>query len=172
MEQEIAKCMKKVFPKYQPSSYSRFTKFFQEISNINKTFSEQKVETGKNFEINISEIKNGNEKRSSIIIKCIPSLLGPKNFYNLLHNFSKKINFFYIPGYVSNQKQYMYAIINLSNNKGIINIVNGLTVIKNKYGFYCGFDFRHLEFYFCKTQGYKALSRKYKNELMNDFIIS
>ena len=112
------------------------------------------------------------KKRSSIIIKFIPSLLGPVNFYFLLKNFSKKINYFYIPGRVSTNKKFMYAFVNVPNNKEIIRIVDGLTTIKNKYGFYRGFDFRYLEVYFSKTQGYKALHKKYKYKEINDFVIS
>ena len=172
MQQEIEKCLELSFPKFQPSSYSRFTKFFEEITNKNKIFYEQEIISNKSFDINISRIKNGVEKRGSIIIKSIPSLLGPKNFYDLLRNFTNKINFFFIPGYVWNQKEYMYAFVNVANNKEIINIVNGLTTIKNKYGSYYGFDLRYLEIYFSKTQGLKALKRKYKNECTSDFIIS
>ena len=172
MQKEIEKYMELLFPKYKPSFYSRFTNLFQEITNKNKTFSEQEIISTKNFDIIISKIKNGDEKRGSIIIKSIPSLFGPKNFYDLLRNFTNKINFFFIPGYVWNQKEYMYAFVNVANNKEIINIVNGLTTIKNKYGSYYGFDLRYLEIYFSKTQGYKALKRKYKNECTSDFIIS
>ena len=172
MQEEIEKCIKMIFPKYRPSSYSRFKDCFQEIENTDKPFCEEKTILDKRFDINISEIKNGHEKRSSIIIKCIPSLLGPVNFYFLLKNFSSRINFFYIPGYVLTNKKFMYAFVNVPNNKEIINIVEGLTEIKNKYGFYCGFDFRYLEIYFSKPQGYKALYKKYKKKEKNDFVIS
>ena len=172
MEKVIENNIRLLFPKYKPAPYSRFTKFFQEIDNLNNSFCGHKVTSNKNYDINIAEINKGDEKRKSIIIKCIPSLLGPKNFYNLLLNFSQKINFFYIPGYVSNQKQYMYAFVNVSNNKDIINIVNSLTAIKKNYGSYCGFDFRYIEIYFSKTQGYRALKKKYRSEHFNDFMIS
>ena len=172
MQQEIEECIKKIFPKYQPSSYSRFTDCFQEIENEDRPLCEEKTILDKRFDINISEIKKGHERRSSIIIKCIPSSLGPVNFYFLLQNFSKKMNYFFIPGYVSTSKKFMYAFVNVACNKEIISIVEGLTTIKNKYGFYCGFDFRYLEIYFSKTQGYKALHKKYKTKEVNDFVIS
>ena len=172
MIQEIEEYIRFLFPKYKPSPYSRFTKFFQEITNLNKKFCNSKLILSKSYDINISEIKNGHEKRSSIIIKYIPSLLGPKKFYDLLKRFSKKINFFYIPGFISSQKQYMYAFVNVCNNKEIISIVNQLTLIKNKHWSYCGFDLRYLEIYFSKTQGYKALKKKCKIEHLNDFMIS
>ena len=170
MEKAIETFIKLLFPKYEQSSCSRFTKLFQELTE-NQVFCEQKTIPNKNFDIDISKIQNGNEKRSTIIIKGIPSFFGAKNFYCLLQNFSNKINFFYIPSYISNQKEYMYAFVNLSHNKGIINIVNGLIALKNKYKLFCGFDFSYLEIYFSKTQGYKALKKKYKNELVSDFII-
>ena len=66
----------------------------------------------------------------------------------------------------------MYAFVNLSNNKEIIDIVDGLNTLKNKFETYRGLDFRYLEIYFSKTQGYKALKKKYKNDYYNDFIIS
>ena len=168
MHQEIEKKIRFLFPKYKPASYSRFSKFFKEIANIDKSFSE--IINDKIYNINISEIKNGNEKRRSIFIRHIPSLLGPENFYDLLRSFTQKINFFFIPGYISSQKKYMYAFVNVSNSKEIINIVTNLTKIKNNYEFYHGFDFRYIEIYFSKTQGYRALQRKYKNEYPNDFL--
>ena len=172
MQQEIQKYLKLLFPKYESSSYSRFIKLFQEIENKNENVCEKQFLTNKSLNINISKIKNGEEKRTSIIIKYIPSLLGSKNFYDLLKTFTKRINFFYIPGYISDHKEYMYAFVNLSNNKEIIDIVDGLNTLKNKFETYRGLDFRYLEIYFSKTQGYKALKKKYKNDYYNDFIIS
>ena len=69
-----------------------------------------------------------------------------------------------------NQKEYMYAIINLSNNKGIINIFNNLITMKNKFGTFLGHDLHNIEIYFSKTQGYRSLKRKYNNEY-NSFIV-
>ena len=94
MQQEIQKYMKLLFPKYESSSYSRFTKLFQEIEDKNENTCEKNFLANKSLNINISKIKNGDEKRTSIIIKYIPSLLGSKNFYDLLKTFSKSINFF------------------------------------------------------------------------------
>ena len=49
MQKEIEKYMELLFPKYKPSFYSRFTNLFQEITNKNKTFSEQEIISTKNF---------------------------------------------------------------------------------------------------------------------------
>ena len=193
MLESAQKNLELFFPHYRSPSQSRFIKLFAELtnntfyymykemdkSNANNQFKEQneKVFEDENskendqYQIIISKIKSGNEKRTSIIIKGIPSSFGCQNFYQLIKQFYKNVNFFYIPGYVCTQKEYMYAFVNVANSKGIINIYNGLKKIRDCFSQYSGYDMTKVEVYFSKAQGYKSLKRKYTNEYFNNFLV-
>ena len=151
--------LQKLFPKFSSPLSSRFSELFREISETNKT------ESPKKYLIFPKKIINGTEKRTSIIIKGIPSAFGCQNFYELLTNFCSDIKFFYIPAYAANKWRYIYAFVNIGNPKGVLDIFEGLSIIRDKYKNYKGFDFSKIEIYFCKSQNINGLIRKYQNDI-------
>ena len=174
METYIQEYIKKLFPSFSSPIYSRFSQLFREISETtklkNKTFHK---DSKKDFDDNNlgkyliipNKIINGVEKRTSIIIKGIPSAFGVQNFYELLTKFCKDIDFFYVPGYAVNKWQYIYAFANLGHRKGVLDIFEGLTIMRDKYKTYQGFDFSKIEVYFCKSQNINGLIKKYQTEV-------
>ena len=155
---------------------SRFTELFKSLTtaenqkekNINSSpiDNDQKTKNEEKLEIVPYKIRKGQDKRSTIIIKGIPSFLNANEVYFLVKQFYNKINFFYIPSYIQNQKQYMYAFINVKNYKGIINIYNGIMKLKHQYPNSMGVNFSQLELFYSRTQGKSALINKYTREII------
>ena len=166
------------FSKFSLPEYSRFTKFFEQISNektqLSKTEDLKKEQFGKkleNYEIEIEKIKNGDEKRTSLIIKGIPSSFGCMNLYNILKEFCKNINFFYIPGYIYKPNGFMYAFVNVKHPNGVLSIYKCIKILKEKSGIFFGYNLSGIKINYCKTQGYRSLKRKYTNEYFENFLI-
>ena len=164
----------KLFPQFSSPTFSRFSNLFYELSNNYSDpnlgeFLEFCSEQSKNdpdiekYIIYPEKILNGTEKRTSIIIKGIPSGLGVNDFYELLTKYCKEIQFFYIPEFAIFKWKYIYAFVTVGRRKGVVNIFEGLTMIRDKYKTYKGFDFSKIEIYFCKYLNIRSLINKYKN---------
>ena len=169
----IDSVLKKFFSKGKKPSTSRFSELFQNLSileNQNKknlpTIADNNNTDKNNLEIVLNKIRKGQDKRSTIIIKGIPSFLSSDEAYSLVKRFYDNINFFYIPSYIKNQKKYMYAFINVQNYKGIINIYNGIMKLKQQYPNNSGVNFSQLELFYSRTQGKSALINKYMSEIV------
>ena len=172
----------KLFPRFSSPAFSRFSNLFSDISEngtdsdrLLRIHSEELEEDPcmERYKINPKKILNGFEKRSSVIIKGIPAGFGARNFYELLTKFCKEINFFYIPGFAIAKWEYIYAFATIGRRKGVLNIYEGLNLMKEKYKNFKGFDFSKIEIYFCKSQNIIGLTKKYQKEVnQNNFIIS
>ena len=181
MEQTLCLYTHKLFPQFSTPAYSRFSTLFSELSEkdfdseLIKRKNSEDLEECINIEkyrINPKTILNGIEKRNSIIIKGIPNSFGARNFYELLVKFCKDISFFYIPGFAINKWKYIYAFATIGSRKGVLNIYEGLTLIKEKYKTFKGFDFSKIEIYFCKSQNIIGLTKKnQKKNNKKNFII-
>ena len=173
----------KLFPQFSTPVFSRFTTLFSELSEndpdqdsdqLLKIYTKELKEDPfiERYRINPKNILNGTEKRTTIIIKGIPTAYGVFNFYELLSKFSKEINFFYVPGFAISRWKYIYAFVTIGRRKGVLNIFEGLSLIKEKYKNFKGFDFSKIEVYFCKSQNINGLVNKYQKELKRkNFII-
>ena len=164
----------KLFPRFSTPTFSRFSNLFYELSNNDSESNlgeliniySEKLKNDSNIDKYIiypERILNGTEKRTSIIIKGIPSAFGINNFYELLTKYCKEIHFFYTPGFAISKWKYIYAFVTIGRRKGVVNIFEGLTMIRDKYKTYKGFDFSKIEIYFCKYLNIHSLINKYKN---------
>ena len=174
----------RLFPQFNTPAFSRFASLFSELlereidtesERLAKIFPkeiEEDEQLLERYRINPKKIINGFEKRSSVIIKGIPADFGALNFYELLTKFCKEIKFFYIPGFAIAKWKYVYAFVTIGRRKGVLNIFEGLNMMKEKYKTFKGFDFSKIEVYFCKSQNIIGLTKKYQNEEnQNNFII-
>ena len=166
--------LNKYFYNCKTPSISRFTELFKSLTTaenqkekntISSTIdNDKKTKNEEKLEIVPYKIRKGLDKRSTIIIKGIPSFLNANEVYFLVKQFYNKINFFYIPSYIQNQKEYMYAFINVNNYKGIINIYNGFMKLKQQYTNCLGSIFSKVELFYSKTQGKSALINRYTDK--------
>ena len=171
--------VQELFPIFSSPNKSRFSDLFSEISEKDRnSYSpqipdpEKDANNFKKYLIIPNRIINGLEKRTSIIIKGIPASFGCLNFYTLLCQFCKDIDFFYVPGYALTKWNYIYAFVNVRNRKSVLDIFEGLTIMRDKYQTFRGFDFSKIEIYFCKSQKVNCLIKKCQNETNpNNFLI-
>ena len=182
MEKELQLHLKKLFPHFSSPLYSRFSILFNELSKINITQSKNLSKTKliiekenqdlEKYRIYPEKLLNGTEKRTSIIIKEIPSAFGALNFYNLLTKFCNQINCFFIPGYAIEKKEYLHAFVTTGHRKGVLDIYEGFTLLRDKFKSFKGYDFSKIEIYFCKSQYRTDLMKKCHNEMYeNNFFI-
>ena len=175
MESFLQLYVTKLFPNFSRPLSSRFSGLFYELSKINIIQPEhlKKVNLKKEnenqdlekYRIYPEKLLNGTEKRTSIIIKEIPCGFGVLNFYKLLTKFSDDIKFFYIPGFTVAKWEYIYAFVTTSNQKGVLDIYEGLILLKNKYKNLKGCDFSKIEVYFCRSQNITGLRNKRQKEI-------
>ena len=166
--------LQKLFPRFTCPLSSRFSVLFKELSKINITpqenltknepKNEKKNQESEKYLINPEKIINGTETRTSIIIKEIPVSFGPKNFYELLTIFSNEIKFFYIPGFQIEKWEYIYAFVTIGHSKGVLDIYEGLTFLRDKFKTFQGHDFSKIEIYFCRSQNRTDLMKKCHKE--------
>ena len=109
-----------LFPKFSHPKEGRFLKFFYFLNKKkkNKTFN--------NFTIYYEKIENGDDKRTTVIIKNIPNYITKENFSNILEGIGN-INYLYLPYNKNSNQNLGFALVNLVNYKNIINLYNRLT---------------------------------------------
>ena len=182
IEKHLQLYLQKLFPHFSSPLSSRFSALFYEISKINQNKSQkltkidEKYDTeNKNLEkyrIYPEKILNGIEKRTSIIIKEIPCSFGALNFYELLSKFCNEINCFYIPGFIINKKEYIHAFVNVGHRKNVLDIYEGLTLLRDEFKTFKGCDFSKIEISFCRSQYRTGIMKKcHKEILKKDFFI-
>ena len=182
IEKHLFWYLKKLFPHFISPLSSRFSGLFYELSKSNLTNKENLTKINTNnekenpclekYRINPEKILNHTEKRTSIIIKEIPGAFGALNFYKLLTKFSNQINCFYVPGFAIEKREYIYAFVTLGHRKGVLDIYEGLTLLRDKFKTFKGYDFSKIEVYYCRSQ-YRTdlLKKRHKEIYLNDFFI-
>ena len=182
MEKHLHLYVKKLFPHFSSPLSSRFSVLFYELSKINLIHSENSSKNDpikdkenqdlEKYRIYPEKILNGTEKRTSIIIKEIPGAFGALNFYKLLTKFSNQINYFFVPGFAIAKREYIYAYVNIGHRKGVLDIYEGLTLLRDKFKTFKGYDFSKIEIYFCRSQYRTGLLKKCDKEIgRKDFFI-
>ena len=141
-----------LFPQYSHPTQSRFIKTFQIMKN-KQTNNRNYV----SFTISLEKIENGEDKRTSIIIKNIPNSIN-KDYINEILEGVGNINFLYLPYNKYNKKNLGFVYINMVNYKSIIHLYNKLKGYK-----FDNFDLKKpIEIYYSKIQGKSNLSKMFK----------
>lgn len=151
----LEQAISKIFPQFSSPNKSRFEKIFQDLSKDSNDLGGELP-----LDIKLENIVSGGDKRTSVIIKGLPSIMLIQEVLCLLKRFCQDIIFFYIPKYIKAKKKYMYAFVNVLNYKSLLPLYYGLSNLKNKNNIYCGYDFSELEIYYSKTQGQSALIKR------------
>jgi RNA recognition motif-containing protein len=140
-----------LFPKYKPAIESRFITLFQ--INKNKKINYNNY----SFEISFEKIINGEDKRTSVILKNIPFQMTKKDLYELLEGIGN-INYLYLP-FDKNSKQNLgFGYVNLVNFKNIINLCNKI----KEYNLNNKNLKKNIEIFYSKYQGKLALSKMFE----------
>ena len=128
---------------------SRFKEYFSTIKPKKKR---------KTMIVNPKNVMLGLDKRTSIIIKNIPEDVTEEQFRNIVFNFSKDINFFFIPTNIKTRKKLRVAFINVLNYKQIVPIYMGLIY---KIKFIYNSPNIEMEICYSKVQGKQLLIQRF-----------
>lgn len=135
---------------------SRFQLLFLELKPKNKK-KKSKIVHPRNIMLN-------SDKRTSIIIKNIPDNYTSKEFKEIIFNYCKYIDFFYIPSSVKTRKNLRVAFINVLDYKDIVPIYIGL-LFKND--FFPNEPNIKIEICYSNVQGRVELIKRFLPELQN-----
>jgi protein phosphatase 1 regulatory subunit 42 len=133
---------------------SRFTNFFSYIKRSNK------IKNYKYNSISFEKIENGEDKRTTVLIKNIPNSITKELFYGILDGVGN-INYLYLPFNKQTNKNLGIAFVNMINYKNIINLYKRLTNYKFKE------IEKPIEICYYKIQGRINLSKMFSKHLNN-----
>ena len=141
-----------LFPKFSHPKESRFLHFFSSLSNKKNIlkFSNQ-------LSISLEKIKNGEDKRTSIIVTNIPNTITKEYIKKMLEGIGN-INYLYLPFDKSKNRNLGFAYINVVNYKSIINLYKRLT----EYKFENHQLIYPIEICYSKIQGKNGLSQMFQ----------
>ena len=140
-----------LFPKFSHPKESRFLKFFSCLSNKKNI-----LKCSNQLSISLDKIKNGEDKRTSIIVKNIPNTITKEDIREILEG-TGNINYLYVPFIKFSNKNLGFAIINLVNYKSIINLCKRI----NEYNFNELKINKSIEVSYYKIQGKINLSKMF-----------
>ena len=110
--------MEFIFPRYNKVNYSRFISDFSEkFEKRRNSFRSKK----KSFSISLEKIENGEDKRTSVMIKNLPSSITKEDFKTILGDVGN-INYVYLPFDKKKNKYLGFAFVNVVNYKTLIQI--------------------------------------------------
>ena len=107
-----------LFPRYVKVNHSRFISFFSDISEKKRNILKPKK---KSLNISIEKIENSEDKRTSVMIKNLPSSITKEHFKDILGDVGN-INYMYLPYDKKNNKFLGFAFVNVVNYKTLIQI--------------------------------------------------
>ena len=120
--------LKLIFPQFRSSNTSRFHNFF---INLKKMESLKKKKKEYSQIIYPEKIMQGEDKRTSIVIKNIPKNVKKKDIRNMVEKYGN-INFLVISKDVE-KENYINAYLNMINYKSIVPIYMNLRKINFNY---------------------------------------
>ncbi len=140
-----------LFPKFTQPKQSRFLKFFSSLSHNHK----DNIQFN-HYSISLEKIENGEDKRTSVIIKNIPNTLNKEKIKQILEGVGN-INYLYLPFDKVMNRNLGFAFINVVNYKNIINLYHRL----KEYNFENDEYKNSIEINYSKVQGKNNLSNMF-----------
>ena len=151
------------FPQFKSPSCSRFESLFQTISQ--KELSSKKKKKNKSRIICPEKIVRNEDKRTSIIIKGIPSDIPKKDVRNLIEKYGN-VNYLYVTKDLSNDEENTsIAFINVINYKTIIPLFMNM----RNYKFNSNEKLYSIKIMYASAQGKKQLKHYVKQEYSYEY---
>ena len=144
------------FPQFSSPPISRFHNFFLNLAKIENS-AKKKTKTISNI-IYPDKIMQGEDKRTSILIKRIPKNLKKKDIRKMVEKYGN-INFLVIAK-DEEKENYMKAYINMINYKSIVPIYMNLRNVNFNYQG----NLSNIEITYSKTQGKRELKKFFNKE--------
>jgi RNA recognition motif-containing protein len=143
------------FPQFNSPLSSRFQNYF---SILNKTENTKKKKKTTSVIIFPDKIMQGEDKRTSIVIKNIPRNVKKKDIRNMVEKYGN-INFLTIAK-DQESENYMKAYLNMINYKSIIPIYMGLRKVTFNYQG----NLINIQIVYSEVQGKSELKKIFNNE--------
>ena len=139
---------------------SRFVKYFYTNKPEQKKNPSKKSQ--KSLNIEPDNIISGKDKRTTIILKNLPSDISKENLKKIIEPLGN-INFIYIPLLIKNKNKLNLpcAYINVINYKTILKIVEKFNQIKKLNQLSKSKDFLNVDIFYSGTQGKHALINRF-----------
>ena len=149
------------FPQFKSPNCSRFESFFQTISKKEL----KKKKQNKSRIIYPEKIVRNEDKRTSIIIKGIPSDIPKKDVRNLIEKYGN-VNYLYVTKDLSNDEENTsIAFINVINYKTIIPLFMNM----RNYKFNSNEKLYSIKIMYASAQGKKQLKHYVKQEYYYEY---
>ena len=147
--------LKILFPEFTSVTQSRFSDLFA-ISKVSKK---------RSMTINPDIIMKGKDKRTTLMIKNIPSHLNHGNFLNVLE-MSHLVNYFYLPYNKPFNKILGFAFVNVKNYQYVLTVIDKI----NKYHDKMAVKKKDKSFESCyaNLQGLRALIKSFGKEYLKN----
>ena len=143
------------FPQFNSPLASRFQNYF---NILNKAESTKKKKKATSIIIFPDKIMQGEDKRTSIVIKNIPRNMKKKDIRNMVEKYGN-INFLTIAK-DQERESYMKAYLNMINYKSIIPIYMGLRKVTFNYQG----NIINIQIVYSEVQGKSELKKIFNNE--------
>ena len=143
------------FPQFNSPLTSRFQSYF---NFLNKTEGTKKKKKSTSIIIFPDKIMQGEDKRTSIVIKNIPKNMKKKDIRNMVEKYGN-INFLTIAK-DKEKESYMNAYLNMINYKSIIPIYMGLRKVTFNYQG----NIINIQIVYSEVQGKSELKKIFNNE--------
>ena len=149
-----------LFPTLSHPSKSRFEEFFRKENFEINSKQKNKISSSKiidhKMELNLINIMNGMDKRTSLMIKNIPKEIDEKNVIKWLLQLTK-LNYIYVPKNKSSNKILGFAFINVCDCINIIELQRKLSLLQNNNNN----KVKKIEVMYSYKQGLKSLSKSF-----------
>ena len=166
LDKEPSKILLELFPGLSHPSKSRFQEFFQKLKEFNnrdlKVNKKNKISYKKNkknyMELNLYKIKNGIDKRTSLMIKNIPKGIDEINVIKWLLQLTN-LNYVFVPKDEYSNKILGFAFINVCDYTDILQLIKKLSIyeIANNHSI----NNKKIEVIYSHKQGLKSLTKSF-----------
>ena len=155
--------LKKLYSVNSNPTESRFVKYFYPNNPEQKRSSSKKAK--KSLNIEPENIINGNDKRTTIILKNLPNDICKEDLKSVIEPLGN-INFIYIPLLIKNKNNLNLpcAYVNVINYKTILKIVDKFKEIKDSKKLYNDKNLLNVDIFYSGTQGKHALINRFSQE--------
>ena len=158
--------LKLLFNGFSYPQESRFAKLFLSQSTIPLQTSNNIRQKKKSLNIETLNVENGQDKRTTIIIKNFPNDISKDEVKSIIEPLGN-INFIYIPLLIKNKNRFKNnfpcAYVNVINYKTILKIIKRFEQLKISPNNNCK-DFSKIQIFYSGTQGKHALINRFSLE--------
>ena len=149
-----------LFPFLTRPDKSRFFDLFEKEKNDNSNdsninnFTKKKINKknkGNQMELNLLEIMNGTDKRTSLMIKNIPTTNDELKVVQWLYSLTK-LNYVFVPKDEKSNKILGFAFINVCDSFNILDLLQKIKIYQNS-----NFSSKKIEVCYSYKQGLKSL---------------